>query len=108
MHRLLLATTTAVFSTLSLASYGQEPSFKKLACTRWADASEMLRKDYDEEEFFTGVRSDGKAKIIITVSPQTGSWTMNMVFPNKIACLITAGKHFKITFPEIKPDERKS
>ena len=98
MKNLIL--TTCVFLTACVApSYAQNRN-----CGTRENIIERLVEKYGEELFGAGL-THTRGLLEVYVSPETGTWTILMSFPNGQSCLLQAGEYWEEgTSPTTKPE----
>ena len=83
------------------------PAAAQQQCGPEVPVMKMLQESHGEVPFAEGVSKRG-ARIVIVVNPETQTYTVLAVSPNKIACLVDAGEGFQPAKVAEKPSKEDS
>lgn len=79
-----------------------EPAFGQTACSERESMSVELEKTFDETLTAFGLTPDGKV-VEVHVSPESGSWTMLISFPDGMSCVSAFGSGWQ----QLKMEQKK-
>lgn len=60
-------------------------------CTHWRAIAEQLDEKYDEQPVGAGVQTNGNLMQLF-VAEDTGTWSMVVIRPSGLGCLVSAGE----------------
>lgn len=92
-----VALLSAIFLVLPSALSAQS------RCRAYADLSERLSTVYGESRISQGLGLDGNV-FETWVSEETGSWTILVVAPSGVSCLVAAGEGYSVP-EEVEEDK---
>ena len=102
MNRLFLAIGIAVLALLVACL---SPAIAQPAnCAPRPMVDARLFEVYGETARFYGIDTDGQTLTVFYASGEGGSWTVVIVQPNGIACLVASGGSWSGPLPEVVPD----
>lgn len=87
-----------------LAALIATPAAAQQQCGPEAPVMQMLQESHGEIPFAEGVSQRG-ARIVVVVNPETRSYTILAVSPQKIACMVDAGEAFEPAKAAAKPSK---
>jgi hypothetical protein len=81
---------------LTPAALAQQPS--SITCEHWRNIAGYLKTKFTERPIAGGLQTNGNL-LQVFVSEETGSWSIVVVQPNGMGCLVSAGSDWE-TAPE--------
>lgn len=100
-RRTLLVATVAGALLGVVASAGAQPGADGgKPCNHWRAIAEQLDKKFNERPVAAGLQSNGNL-VQLFVAKDTGTWSMVIVRPSGVGCLVSAGEGWQTVSHEI-------
>ena len=77
----------------SAVAFGATPAFSQMLCVKHADVEKRLRDGYQEVR--TAVGSSGENGLMEVYTSEKGTFTILLVRPNGLACILAVGENYE-------------
>lgn len=91
-------TKRAAFVAIAAVGFGS-PAIAQMQCGGYADTLAAYSEKHGESIVTRGLDAGGNAMVILG-NPDTGTWTLLVVYPNGTACLVAYGDALELHKPK--------
>lgn len=92
----LIALVLAAMGVLAvMAALWPRPAMAQQPCGPMEKLVEHLASHYREAQVAAGDVDNGNGSLFFFANPKTGTWTMGVLKPSGLVCLIASGTHWR-------------